>query len=140
MPFEEKDNRHDIIFGDIFYLNYYDINVFFQVCKTSYNQVAIYELEKKRIDVDKEKVCPYKRARKPLLIIKNNCYRKSTYWVDTDYDDDLNKIIYLNISMDSPLYKLAQEKYLFPNLFVSAICLEDEQEKGLGNYYFEVVR
>lgn len=85
------ENVDGVKFGDIFYLDYYGINVFFYVCRTDHHQVAIFELAKKKVKLDyvseEEKVEIVDRrlvpARKPYIVTENNCWTKSEFFVKT---------------------------------------------------------
>ena len=135
------DNDYDIRFGDIFYLKYCGINVFFCVCKTSSAQCCIFELAKKTIKYEGKKVevlCgEYKGSKKPLVVTEDNCYTKSRFWVYAKNKD----VIWIPITSDLPLYKKAceQAKDFIPRLGdIPAIKLEEEKKNGILNYYWEV--
>lgn len=103
------ENVDGVKFGDVFYLNYYNINVFFYVCRTGVDQVAIFELAKKKVLYNNEKVevlAPgLKPARNPLVVIKNNCWTKSEFYVRTTKDKEL----IIPVAFRSPLYLAAIE-------------------------------
>ena len=134
-------NEYGIIFGDIFYLRYCGINVFFCVCKTTTTQCCIFELAKKRIKY-KGKIVEvlygeYKGAKKPLVVTEDNCYSKSNFWVDMKNENE----IWIPITTDLPLYKCACEKAkdYIPKLGeFEAVKLTEEKANGILNYYWEV--
>ena len=53
-PNYDIENEDGIEFGNIFYLSYYGINVFFYVCRTNQHSVAVFELAKKKVKIDAE--------------------------------------------------------------------------------------
>ena len=134
-------NKHGVCFGDFYYFNYYGINVFFRVCKTTDMQVCLYEIEKKKVTVVGEselKECIHydvKPARHPLVITENNTSRNSQYWVFSCED----KSVSLYIDSSYPIYKLAKELGLNPEEgFLNAISLAGIQPNGVCNYYWDI--
>lgn len=88
-PYTDIENIHGVSFGDIFYLVYYGICIFFYVCCSDHHQVAIYELAKKRIkhptlgktiEMLTEDLKPTKS---PYVVLENNCWTKSCFLVKT---------------------------------------------------------
>ena len=135
------ENVDGILFGDVFYLNYHGINIFLYVCRTSYFQVAVYELGTKKIKYENKQVeiiNNMKPARKPLIVTEDNCWTKSRFWVDTTKDHEL----IIPINSDTPAYKEAIKMGIeFPETgLFKAIWLETEQKEGLGRFYWDVAQ
>lgn len=136
------ENENGIIFGDCFYLNYYGINVFFYVCKTNKDSACVYELAKKRVKYEGRTVeilCNNLVATKsPLVVLENNCYTKSNFWVSTTKD----KCLIIPVEYLSPLYKKALEQGVeFPATGeFKALMLEEEKKKGFLRFYWEVTK
>lgn len=135
------ENDYGICFGDIFYLRYCDINVFFYVCKTSSKQVCVYELEKKRIKnngiiveiLDRK----LKGSKKPLIITENNCSTKSDFWVDVKDKEHIWIPIYSELPIYSKAFEMAKD-YIPTIGDFEAIKIVDENKIGILNYYWEV--
>lgn len=96
------ENVDGVKFGDIFYLNYYGINVFFYVCGTDHHRARIFELAKKRIkyegksvEVLTSKLAP---TTSPKVVLEHNSWTKSNFWVDTNKEGQ----IYIPVN-DGPL-------------------------------------
>ena len=136
-----SENLDEVLFGDLFYLNYYGVNVFFYVCRTSLYQVAIYEIKKKRIKYENQIVeiidSDLKPSHKPLVVTENNCWTKSRFWVNTTHE----KKLLIPININTPVYKEAiKQGTEFPETgYFEAVWLEEEQKKGVANYYWNVV-
>lgn len=130
------ENKHGIIFGDIFYFYYQGINVFFYVVKTTSEQVCIYELAKKKIKIKGKTVnilCPgLKPTKAPNVVTERNSWRKTTFWVTVKDKDH----ILIPITKDMPIYK----KVLFPMIghFEAVKVPDEEKENGVLNYYWEI--
>lgn len=81
----DEINRYGIFLTDIYYLNYYGINVFFQVCKTEYERVCLVELKTKikKIDGEKREVLTKRLLvnKDSQIIPKNSTYTQSSYRV-----------------------------------------------------------
>ena len=130
-------NVGGIEFGDIFYLNYYGINVFFYVCGLDHNRVRIYELAKKRKiinGVHAEFLTPkLSPTTSPLVVLKHNSWTKSEFWVETTKDGRLVIPVW-----DGPLVyqaiKIGNEIPVIGEFY--AIHLKEEQEAGILNYYW----
>ena len=139
-----SENKDGIIFGDCFYLNYYGINVFLYVCKTTSYQACVFELAKKRMRYNGKMVEVLSRNLKPtkapLLVLENNCFSKSEYWLDTTSDNSSDKCLLVPVHAYDPLYKKALDAGVeIPETGIfKAICLEKEREIGLGRFYWEV--
>lgn len=129
------ENDYGIIFGDIFYLQFCHINVFFYVCKTTSKQVCIYELAKKKIKRHGrtvEVLCPgLKPTQSPNIITENNCCSKSTFWVDVKDENH----IWIPITSNMPFSRKSNVLFFGEK---EAIKLTEEKEKGVLNYYWEV--
>ncbi len=131
-------NDDGIEFGDCYYLNYYGINVLFYVCGLDKHRVRIYELAKKKRIIDgvsAEYLTPeLKPTRSPLVVLENNCWTKSNYWARTNN----KRQIEIPVKVSDPLYKKAVElgiEYPATGLCY-AIWLEEEQKKGVANFYW----
>ena len=102
-------NDDGIEFGDLYYLNYYGINVFFYVCGLDKHRVRIYELSKKKRIIDgvsAEFLTPtLKPTRAPLIVLENNGWTISNYWARTNN----KRQIEIPINVSDPLYKKALE-------------------------------
>ena len=131
------ENTHGYIIGDIFWLNYYDINIFLYVCKVDINKVLVYELQTKKIKNEKNK---YIEIIKPgLKIIKKSLLRDKNetkkFWVETKEDGLQVPIRYM-----CPIYKEIIDRgiSLYPKFgIMKAVCLIEEKKNGIGNYYWE---
>ena len=129
-------NEDGVEFGDIFYLNYYGINVFFYVCGLDHHRVRIYELAKKRGVIGGIHVeyltYSLRPTTCPKVVLLKNCWTQSEFWVRTTPDKKLE--IWIGAG---PLYfkakALGQEPV--PG-YVYAVHLEEEQENGILNYYW----
>ena len=110
------DNKDDIITGDVFWLNYYGINIFLGVSKTMYDQVAVFEIKKYKYweqglddyaDVINDK---FRYETNPLLVTGKNNFMKTEFWVDTDFGKVTNcAVLKIWVGDDSKLFKKAQE-------------------------------
>ena len=131
------ENVSGVKFGDIFYLNYYGINVFFYVCGLDHNRVRIYELAKKRTIVDgihaEYLTRDLKPTTSPRIVLNNNCWTKSDFWVDTTKDGRLIIPVW-----DGPLvYQAIKLGNGLPAIGEFYAChLKKEQEDGVSNYYW----
>lgn len=131
-----EDNEDGIIYGDIFYLCYYGINVFLKVCRTSPKQVAVYELAKKKLKGNKEGII-LKPTKAPVLVADNNCPSKSNFWARTRTERG-NIYIDVDVPYNSLLVKRAHDMgFPLVKLCVSAIHIKEEQENGVLNYYWK---
>ena len=96
------ENVDGVKFGDIFYLNYYGINVFFYVCGTDHHRVRIFELAKKRgmiNGIHAEYLAPgLKPTTAPKVVLSHNSWTKSEFWVNTNEEGQ----IYIPVN-DGPL-------------------------------------
>lgn len=139
----DLDNVDGVMFGDIYYLNYYGINVFFYVCRIDHHRVAVFELAKKKAKLPKTGECvefihpKLKPARSPLVVLENNCWTKSNFWVDTNKE----KQLIIPVAFLSPLYNCALD--LGIELPMSgeycAVPLTKEQDEGtLFTFYWDV--
>lgn len=136
------ENKNGIIFGDCFYLLYCGINVFFYVCKTNKDNACVYELAKKRIKYEGKTVeilCNnFRPTKNPVVVLDNNCYTKSEYWVPTTEDG----CILIPVSAGDPLYEKAIEEMgveFPPTGEFKAIPLTEERKNGLMCYYWDVI-
>ena len=135
-----SENVDGALFGDVYYLNYHGINVFFYVCRTSMFKVCIFELSKKKIKYEGKTVdvlCDgLKPTKSPKVILDNNCCYKSDFWVSTTKDGAIE--IFIDSSL--PLYKQAiKEGVEFPETGpVYAYKLKEELENGILNYYWDI--
>lgn len=133
------ENKDDVWWGDVFWLRYHDINVFFAVSFTDTHKVAIYELAKRKFksgdEVYEEIINQYQPTRSPYVVLKNNCSLKTNHWVETETkylempDGKLMDVKTLKIIIKpyDRLYKKAQEKGIdFPDTGTfSAIYVPD---------------
>ena len=132
------ENEHGAMYGQIYYLDFHGINLFFFGCRTAARHISLFELEKKRIQQEGKTVeiihPRLKPARKPLLIEDNNCEYKTNYWAETG-----KECVYVTVYADSPLFKQAYEdgKEPMPGTY-KAVWLKEEQEKGIANYYWDI--
>ncbi len=133
----EFENVNGFIVGDIFWLNYYDLNIFLYVCKADINKVLVYELQTQKIKKGKkyiEIIKPgLKMAKKSLL---RDISEDKKFWVDTE-----PKAILVPVRYMCPIYKTVIESGInsFPKMgLVKAIYLKEEKENGISNYYWEV--
>ena len=133
MKFSENElNDQGVFLSDIYMLNYYDILVFFQVSKTKYDCVYIYELGVKKYKDGYTLLNGWKKARKPLVITENNTYNKTTFVAYPQKDLSLP----IQITADMPIYKKAQERVKNPML--GTIYLTKVLDEDLRNYYWTV--
>jgi len=131
------ENTSGVNFGDIYYLNYYGINVFFYVCGLDHSRVRIYELAKKRKIINgihAEYLTPnLNPTTSPRIVLNNNCWTKSDFWVDTTKDGRLVIPVW-----DGPLVynaiKLGNDIPMIGEFY--AIHLKEEQENGILHYYW----
>ena len=134
------ENKDGIDYGEIFYLNYYDTNIFLKVCKTDVNRVCVYELATKKYKAEGElREClstgsstDLSPSRKPLLITENNCPSKSQFWVETEVG-----AIHVPIPDMCPLYRTKLLQGLHPIKTARAVSLKEEMKVGILNYYWE---
>lgn len=110
---ENELNKDDIFLLDVFHLNYYGINVFFQVCKTDYDNVCVYEMATKVISLNGIKydmlTKGLKPSKNPFVVPKSmNTYSKSNYKVyPVRLDGYYGVSIPIEINFNSPLYNKA---------------------------------
>ena len=115
MKFSENElNDNGVFIGDIYVLNYYEILVFFEVCKTKANSVFLVELGTKRYKNGVMFLKGYKASKKPLVITENNTRTKATYEVRPRKDLSLPILI----TTDTVLYKHAKENVRHPSVGV----------------------
>lgn len=130
------DNEYGIVFGDIFFLRYQDINVFFYVCGTTSSQVRLYELAKKKRRINGKTVntlcCGLKPTQSPNIITENNCWHKSTFWVNIKDDEH----IFIPIESNMPIYH--KTKYPYLGDFEAIKLTDEEKQNGVLNYYWEI--
>ena len=133
----DLENFDGVSFGDIFYLNYYGINVFFYVCGLDHHRVRIFELAKTRKKINglpSEYLTPgLKPTTSPKVVLSHNSWTKSEFWVETTKDGNLvipvwdGPLIYKAISLGiecpvpGPMY---------------AMPLKQEQKAGIFKYYW----
>ena len=134
----DLENFDGVKFGDIYYLNYYGINVFFYVCGLDHHKVRIYELAKKRKVINGEHaeyLAPHLRATtSPKVVLQNNCWTKSEFWVETTKEGNLVIPVF-----DGPLiYTAIKLGIEFPITgYAYATSLKKEKEIGIFKYYWE---
>lgn len=139
--FEEgKDpiNQDGVNLGDIFWVRYRKINVFFMVAKTKRHSVALFELETSFKEFIGEENMPYesfvenfKPRKRPYIITGNNCWTKTEFWVKTDKDGN----VHIPTLPESPLCKLDEARGRAP-IIATAKCQKlpvDELIKKHGN-------
>lgn len=108
-PYIDIENYDGVKFGDIFYLVYYDIYVFFYVCCSDHHQVAIFELAKRRIKHPtlgksvEMLTDDLKPTKSPYIVLENNCWTKSSFLVKTTKE---GKLI-IPVEVGSRLYNKA---------------------------------
>ena len=106
MKFSENElNDQGVFIGDIYALNYYEILVFFEVCKTKEKTVYLVELGTKRYKNGVMFLKGYKASKRPLIITENNTRNKTTYQVRPQKDLSLPILI----TTDTPIYKRAKD-------------------------------
>ena len=131
-------NADGVEFGDIFYLNYYGVNVFFYVCGLDRHRVRVYELAKKRSVIDgvsAEYLTPdFKPTSAPKVVLTHNSWTKSEYWVKTTPDGRLEFYIGFGPLMCKAMK--VSEQYPVSG-YVYAFSLKKEQEVGILKYYWE---
>lgn len=109
------ENLSGIMFGQVFYLNYYGINVFLYVCGQDSNRVRVFELAKSKIKNQEgelvEVIKPgLKPAKNPLIVTGRNGWTVSNFWLETGIDKETGiKVLYVPIRMYDPIYKKALE-------------------------------
>lgn len=102
-------NKHDIEIGDVFYLHYYGINLFFRVGATDVDGVYIYELATKK-DIINDMLVDIlvrglKPSRRPWIVPQRyNSWTHADYFTKSGVDSD-GKYIVVTISYGSPLHK-----------------------------------
>lgn len=129
-------NDDDVLFGDIFYLSYCGINVFLKVCRTNKKAVCVYELSKRRLKGHRETISS-RASKNPLLVMENNTWTKSNFWVETGIDKNNEKFIKIQMDTNSKLFKKVVELgYVLPPVLI-AYWMKEEQEKGIANFYWE---
>lgn len=133
------DNEDGVHFGDVFYLCYYGINVFFYVCGLDRHRVRIYELAKKRGKLNGETIeylTPTLRATtSPKIVLEHNTWTKSEFWVNTSSDGKLIIPVW-----DGPLVygaiKLGHDTPIIGDMY--AIPLKKEKKEGITTFYWLV--
>ena len=132
------DNVHGALFGDIYYLNYYGINVFFYVCGTDTHRVRVYEMAKKKRVINGESaeyLTPkFRPASSPYFVLKHNSWTKSEYWLKTTTE---NRMI-VPIDIYSPIYKKALSLGIeYPITgYAFATKIEKETRRHILDYYW----
>lgn len=132
-------NVDGVRFGDIFYLNYYGINVFFYVCGLDTHRVRVFELAKKRKKINGESaeyLAPHlKPTSAPYFVLEHNCWTKSEHWFETTTEDRM----IVPIDMYSPIHKKVLDLGIdFPITgYAYAIKLDKEQRANVLTYYWE---
>ena len=112
MKFSENElNDNGVFIGDIYVLNYYEILVFFEVCKTEAKSVFLVELGTKRYKNGVIFQKGFKTSKKPLIIAENNTRNKTTYQVRPRKDLSLPILS----TTDMLIYKRAKENTKYPN-------------------------
>lgn len=133
----DLENFDGIDFGDVAYLNYYGINLFFYVCGLDHHRVRIFELAKKRATIDNVKVeyltKDLKPTTSPKIVLEHNSWTKSEYWAKTTKDGRIE----INIEY-GPLTYMAQKMGVeFPITGpMYAYVLKEEKKKGVANFYW----
>lgn len=113
MKFSENElNDQGVFLGDIYVLNYYEILVFFEVCKTKEKSVCLVELGTKRYRNGVMFLKGYKASKRPLIITENNTRNKTTYRVRPEKDLSLPILI----TTDLPIYRRARENVKNPQV------------------------
>lgn len=107
--FKNELNEQSIIIGSFYILNYYDILVFFRVCKTTKKSVYLIELGTKKYKDGIILTKGFKASKKPLVILNNNTWQKSTYEVFPQKDG-----LPIEIEFGSKLYNEALKRTDFP--------------------------
>ena len=131
-PATDLENELGIEFGNVFYLEYYGINVFLCVCRVGPHQVAVYEVKKRKIKKREYIDSKLDSARNPLIIKERNGWTISDFWVDTILKDG-QKTIAIPISSSSPIYEKTIKKGIeFPDTGEFYAVLLDSI-----NYYWE---
>lgn len=103
-------NDFGVFIGDVYVLNYYNILVFFLVCRTTEKTVFLIELATKRYKNGIMLTKRLKPSKNALIIINNNSKRNGTYQVVPNKDLSLP----IKIDMNLPIYKKALERTEFP--------------------------
>ena len=145
---QDELNKHDIFLLDVFYLNYYGINVFFQVCQTQEDKVCVYELATKTRKIKGKKVDTLtnrlKPSKNPLFVPKYmNTYTKSEYWVPSYILEDRNSAIMLSIGLFDPIYNEAVRRgtnypsfgFVYPHKvtdYINKYWERKEEDEGFG--------
>ena len=124
------ENKNGVLYGEVYYLDYYGQNIFFAVSKSGTYQVCVYELAKKRIKKqgkEVEIICRgRKQSKKPLVF-------GTETWVETE-----EKSLLIPINIHTPVYRHVTSYVEFPATGTfKAICLEEEMRNGILNYYWE---
>lgn len=129
-------NDDGVNFGDIFYLNYHGINLFFFVCGLDKHRVRIYELAKKRVVVNgihAETLTPKLAPTTcPKVVLMKNLWTKSETWVETTSDGNILlpvTQILINMARRNGEQTPAMGSVL-------AYPLKEELEMGILNYYW----
>lgn len=102
-------NEYGIYPGDIFMLNYCEINVFFRVCRTFKKSVYLYEIQTKIVDKKYETLTKNLTASKEPLIIdkKQNSITKSKYEIYpiiAPFDNSSEIVLPIKIEPDMPIF------------------------------------
>lgn len=129
-------NDDGVSFGDIFYLNYHGINLFFYVCGLDRHRVRIYELAKKRKVINgihaeflTPKLAP---TTCPKVVLMKNLWTKSEMWVETTSDGNI--IIPVTQVLINMARRNGEPTPVMGN--VLAYPLKEELEMGILNYYW----
>lgn len=131
MKFSENEpNDQGVFIGDIYILNYYEILVFFQVSKTKYDYVYIYEMATKKYKDGIMLTDKWKNSKKPLVITENNTWEKTKYIVYPQKDLTLP----IKITTEMPIYKKAQER--IKNPLTGIFYITKVLEEDLQNCYW----
>ncbi|MCR4661660.1 MAG: hypothetical protein K5765_06665 [Clostridia bacterium] len=115
-------NIYGVFLGDIYLLNFYGVLAFFYVSKTREDTVFLTELGTKKYKNGVMFTKGMKAAKKPLIIVKNNTFRKTTYEVTPNKDLTLPIII----TPDLPIYKKALKRtdLIYPGTYTAYRVLD----------------
>ena len=105
-------NRDDIYTGDIFWLEYHGINVFFEVGRVGADFACVYELRTKCIKKDGkvfDAICLGRKGTKyPLFVpADENTWTKTNYVVETTTLSDAPFLV-IYVDFGSKIYNLAK--------------------------------
>lgn len=137
------ENEDKVMIGDCFCLHYYNVNVFFYVCKIiGAHHVVIYELAKKTIEYEGEVVnvmcSDYRATVAPVIVEGPNSFTKSEFCVETRLLGN-GPVLCIPVKYTSVLYEKVSKYIEAPKTGIfHAYSLKTEVQNGLRNYFWTI--